>query len=288
MDIPELFLQSPSDHDSVHSFGGNTVVLLNREFNTEKAKIVLNKHIITFGIVGEKYFHSLEEDTFLKANEAIFLKKGLFLTTEKVAKSSIYKSIIFFLDDKFLSDFYERNKQYFSDKLAEDSMSYFKFDNSEMLKSYVQSLLPYFERENDLSEPLFKVKLEELLLNLVMNDHEGVFKTFLMNINHQVSLGIKPFMEKNFTRNLRVEDFAYLIGMSHSSFKRQFEKSFKTSPAKWLKEQRLKRAEIMLQSVQLNVNDVAMEVGFENVSHFIHVFKSHFGITPKKFQTNSQ
>jgi len=91
-------------------------------------------------------------------------------------------------------------------------------------------------------------------------------------------------MQKNFTRNLNVEDFAYLNGMSTSSFKRNFKETFYSTPAKWMKEKRIERAEFMLQSTDLNINEVAMEVGFESPSHFIQVFKSHHGITPKKFQ----
>ncbi len=72
--------------------------------------------------------------------------------------------------------------------------------------------------------------------------------------------------------------------MSVSTFKRNFEKVFYLSPAKWLKEKRIEKAEFLLQASDKNVSEVAMEVGFENPSHFIQVFKSHYGLTPKKFQ----
>ena len=50
---------------------------------------------------------------------------------------------------------------------------------------------------------------------------------------------LSEFMKDNFTRNLRIEDLAYLNGMSVSSFKRNFEKDFYLTPAKWLKEKRI-------------------------------------------------
>ncbi len=286
LNIPNDFHKSSLDNDVVHRLNDNTVVLLNRKNETSRYKINLTQHLIAFGIEGEKYFHSLDDDTILFKNEAIFLKKGLFLTTEKIMKNNNYISILFFVDDSFLLDFFKRNSKYFSfiDSSKEEPKTYFKFDKSPNLEAYIKSLLPYFENENSLTEPLFKVKLEELLLNLVLNDKQHIFKDFLTNLNKRNTHSLTEFMKSNFTRNLRVEDFAYLNGMSLSSFKRNFEKVFYSPPAKWLKERRIEKAEFLLQASDKNVSEVAMEVGFESPSHFIQVFKSYYGITPKKFQ----
>lgn len=163
--------------------------------------------------------------------------------------------------------------------------NHFKFDTSSSLKGYINSILPYFENENILNEVLFKVKFEELLLNLILNDPKHSFKKFLINLNTNRSYnGLREFMEINFTRNLRIEDFAYLNSMSLSTFKRNFKKNFNASPSKWLKIKRLERAKFLLQDFNKNVNEVAMEVGFESNSHFIQEFKASFGKTPKHFQ----
>jgi len=253
LNIPNDFHKSSLDNDVVHRLNDNTVVLLNRKNETSRYKINLTQHLIAFGIEGEKYFHSLDDDTILFKNEAIFLKKGLFLTTEKIMKNNNYISILFFVDDSFLLDFFKRNSKYFSfiDSSKEEPKTYFKFDKSPNLEAYIKSLLPYFENENSLTEPLFKVKLEELLLNLVLNDKQHIFKDFLTNLNK---------------RNTH----SFL-----SSFKRNFEKVFYSPPAKWLKERRIEKAEFLLQASDKNVSEVAMEVGFESPSHFIQVFKSY-------------
>lgn len=82
--IPKQFNEAPPAHDTVRKINGNTVVMLSRQFETTKSKVNLTQHLIAFGIEGKKYFHSFKEDTILHKNEAIFLKKGLYLTTEKV------------------------------------------------------------------------------------------------------------------------------------------------------------------------------------------------------------
>ncbi|XAW88453.1 helix-turn-helix domain-containing protein [Vibrio sp. CDRSL-10 TSBA] len=34
----------------------------------------------------------------------------------------------------------------------------------------------------------------------------------------------------------------------------------------------------------LSVTDTALELGYENISHFIRLFKKEFGVTPKQFK----
>ena len=284
--IPEDFHTASSNNDIIHKVNEHTVVFLNRNNDSNRSKINLTQHLIAFGIEGKKHFHSFNDDTVLYPNEAIFLKKGLFLTTEKIAEENKYTSILFFLDDALLLDFFKRNGKYFPfvNNSKIQPKSYFKFGGTPNLEAYIKSLIPYFDNINTFSEALFKVKFEELLLNLVINDKEGVFKEFLTNLNKKNTYNLKEFMSDNYTRNLRIEDFAYLNGMSISSFKRNFEKVFYLSPAKWIKEKRIEKAKFMLQSSDKNVNEIAMEVGFESPSHFIQVFKSRCGLTPKKFQ----
>lgn len=289
IDLPRHFQKSVHSNDLiVHNVNGNTVVLFGRHQETGRSRINLSQHVIVFGIEGKKYFHSLEDDTALLKNEAIFLKKGQYLTTEKILEKECFKSIMFFFNNDMLLDFFKKNAKYFIQSNSRTTeKSYFKFNESPILVGYINSLLPYFEQGNLLSEPLFNLKFEELLLNLVLNDRQNTFKSFLANINKEKSYNLTEVMEKNFTRNLRIEDFAYLNHMSISSFKRQFEQTFCSTPAKWLKEKRMEKAEYMLQISNKNINEVAMEVGFESTSHFIQVFKSFYGMTPKKFQALS-
>ncbi len=284
MKLPEALLTQSKDRDKVISLGSSMAVLLRRDFETEKSQIVLNQNVITFGLKGYKHFHSSIEDLILHQGEAMFLKKGLLLTTEKVLKEGLYEAIVFFLDDQILSDFFDQHKQHFHKSGTEsESLTYFKVQTDKVLEHYIQSLLPFFEDQELLSPPLFNIKIHELLLYLLTRNETG-FKHFLEMINLQVNLGIKQFMEKNFKRNLTVEDFAHLFGTSLSSFKREFERAFETTPASWIKSRRLQESQTLLLHSDFNVSQVAYEVGFENSSHFVQSFRKAYGTTPMKFK----
>ncbi|MEJ2613172.1 MAG: helix-turn-helix transcriptional regulator [Candidatus Thiodiazotropha sp.] len=54
----------------------------------------------------------------------------------------------------------------------------------------------------------------------------------------------------------------------------------------WLLRKRLSRARELLESDNYTVTDVAMMVGYSNVSHFIKAFKIRYGLTPKTVKYN--
>ena len=91
-------------------------------------------------------------------------------------------------------------------------------------------------------------------------------------------------MEVNFSRPLSIEDYAYLTGRSVSSFRRDFKEQFGgISPKQWLIERRLNRAAQILWQRELSVSELVLEIGYDNVPHFVKAFGRKFGLPPKQF-----
>lgn len=283
----------PQDLDKLNLGGnhivelnGSTIVYINRIPETKKTKINLTQHLIVFGVKGQKKFMMPGVNVLLAENEAVFLKKGGFVSTEKVVQNEQYESVLFFLEDIFLANFHHKNESHFQllGKNNKHIDSYFKFEATPSLTGYIYSLLPYIKSANQLHSPLFQLKIEELLLGFLINDKTNRFKDFLMRLNHLRRYSLEDVMLQNFDSNLSVEEFAFLSGMSVSTFKRNFQKQFSTSPAKWIREKRLRKAATLLLGSEKNVNEVALEVGFESTSHFIQKFQMEYGVTPKRYK----
>ncbi|WP_425562285.1 helix-turn-helix domain-containing protein [Mucilaginibacter dorajii] len=84
-------------------------------------------------------------------------------------------------------------------------------------------------------------------------------------------------MNQNYMFNVSVEAFAKLTGRSVSSFKRDFAKTFQTTPKNWLREKRLDEAMYRIRQKQERPADFYLDLGFENLSHFYYAFKQKFG-----------
>jgi AraC-like DNA-binding protein len=46
----------------------------------------------------------------------------------------------------------------------------------------------------------------------------------------------------------------------------------------------LERAAFLLRNKSKRASDIFEEIGYENLSNFVHAFKVKFGVTPKQFQ----
>ncbi len=149
-----------------------------------------------------------------------------------------------------------------------------RLSSNPFLKGFFDSLIPYFDKPEELTATLAKVKTTEAITLLLRNP---LFKNFLFDFNKLIKRDLQIFMSEHFVYNVPLVQFAKLTGRSLSTFKRDFTKTFNDSPEKWLKKQRLERAHYLITQEKRSPTDVYVEVGFENLSHFSDSFKSQFG-----------
>ncbi len=62
-----------------------------------------------------------------------------------------------------------------------------------------------------------------------------------------------------------------------------FQEIFGSTVYGFLKEYKLQKAQSLFKQADMNVSEVAWEVGYVNISHFSAAFKKRFGILPKQF-----
>lgn len=151
-------------------------------------------------------------------------------------------------------------------------------DQSPLLESFFASLLPYFELENKLPEKLVLVKIEEAIEILRSIDRN--IDSILSDFSESGKINLADFMEKNYMFNIPLEKFSYLTSRSLTTFKRDFKKTFHTTPQRWLTHKRLELAYYQLSEQQRKPVEVYYETGFENLPHFSNAFKKHFGYAP--------
>ena len=59
---------------------------------------------------------------------------------------------------------------------------------------------------------------------------------------------------------------------------------YNATPGKWLLEKRLEYSYYLLETTDQSVDDICMDSGFENRTHFIRVFKNKYGVSPGKLR----
>ncbi|HAB53054.1 MAG: hypothetical protein A2315_15120 [Ignavibacteria bacterium RIFOXYB2_FULL_35_12] len=79
-----------------------------------------------------------------------------------------------------------------------------------------------------------------------------------------------------------------LCGRTPEHLSRSFRKYFKESPTDYITNLRLNYAANLLSNSDEAITNIAMDCGFENLSHFYHLFKKKFSLPPKEFRTKHQ
>ncbi len=73
---------------------------------------------------------------------------------------------------------------------------------------------------------------------------------------------------------------AHEFGTNEHKLKNGFKQLYGTSVYRFLTQERLKRANMLLQNTSLPVKGIAQMTGFKNMSHFSKAFKKQYGVTP--------
>jgi AraC-like DNA-binding protein len=150
---------------------------------------------------------------------------------------------------------------------------------NDFMHAYFQSVIPYVRHsEEKITNAVGMLKVKEAVLLLLHTMPE--LKDFLFDFSEPYKIDLEKFMLTNFHYNIPIEKFAQLTGRSLAGFKRDFQKTFDTSPRHWLQVKRLTEARHLIEKKKRKPSDIYLELGFESLSHFSHSFKKQFGKTP--------
>ena len=75
-----------------------------------------------------------------------------------------------------------------------------------------------------------------------------------------------------------------MSGLPERSFKRRFAKATGMTPIEYIQTLRLEESKLVLETTDIPVEAVAMEVGYEDPSYFGRLFKRNVGLTPAQYR----
>jgi len=101
---------------------------------------------------------------------------------------------------------------------------------------------------------------------------------------HPLVAAVKEYVRENIDGNLRLEDIARAAHVSPSHCSRQFREFSGHSLSDYIAGQREAKAQEMLRFSHANVTEVALSIGFENISYFSAWFKKRNGLTPLQYR----
>ncbi len=98
----------------------------------------------------------------------------------------------------------------------------------------------------------------------------------------------RAYMEAHLSEKLTIPDLCKMFSVSPTFLKREFRRIYGMPVHSWLVRQRMKRAQELLRSTDLNIQAVAQSVGCDGMSQFHAAFKQYSGVTPGQYRKMSK
>lgn len=133
-------------------------------------------------------------------------------------------------------------------------------DYEEMLELLLRHLLIIFERE---------LKREHVLKNEYLDKEMDIATSYF---------------NENYNRNINIEEYASSRGMSVSWFIRNFKKYTGQTPMQFIVSLRINNAQLLLETTEYSINQIASIVGYDNQLYFSRLFHKQKGFSPTQYR----
>jgi len=98
----------------------------------------------------------------------------------------------------------------------------------------------------------------------------------------------KQFIQERFAaEEINFQELADSLAMSYDNFRRRFKAQVGQSPNQYFLSVKMDRAKELLLYTDLDVKDIAVELGFADPYYFSRVFKERTGTPPVHFRTGN-
>jgi len=220
----------------------------------------------------------------LKPGEYCIVRRNRLARYNKERENGEFEKIVIIFDNVFLTAFREKHPLTLLEFTSPEAFVLLPKD--QLIDNFIHSLMPYYTGFGKIDPQFADVKREELLL-ILLKQNPGLAAALFNDQDVPDKINLEAFMNRNFKFNVSIERFAFLTGRSISGFKRDFEKTFHSTPSKWLTQKRLEEAHFLLSKKKQKPVDIYLDLGFEDLSHFSFAFKKQFGINPTDVIGNS-
>jgi signal transduction histidine kinase/ligand-binding sensor domain-containing protein/DNA-binding response OmpR family regulator len=144
--------------------------------------------------------------------------------------------------------------------------------NFEILKTKIRNLIQLNRNIREVFRT--KMLIEPKDISITSLDEKFMAKTLDIIENHMSDV------------HFSVEEFSRQMGISRMQLYNKIVSLTGSTPLEFIRIMRLKRAARLLSKSQLNVSEVAYQVGFNDPKYFTMQFKKEFNVLPSKYRTD--
>lgn len=241
------------------------VFKIKREEHFSKISHERNYDIISVRLSGKCNFQAKERCFSSKKGDILYLPKTLEYSQETNGESII---AIHFINYSFKKD---------------NNAELITLNNSEYAEGIVRKMYDIWKEKKQGHKYKCTSLLYELLYFINCQRYNNTIE--LVTHNDKIKVAI-DYIHANYRSNtIEVSYLANMSGLSETYFRKLFKQIHSVSPNQYIINLRLEYASHLLRSQLYTVSEAGYKSGFNDIKYFIKLFKKHYGVTPKKYQS---
>lgn len=242
-------------------------------------EVMVSDSVIVYIVRGTKVVNSNNTTTTIAKNQLFMAPKGHYIMSEYLPEEGAFESIMLFFNEEQVLDIITaisksiKIEQKFEHEISAVNCS------SQIIHFFESLKLIYSTRDrNRFTKELINVKISELIY-LLLSDNETRNQTihFLYHTISKQHIEISKVIKENLYSNISLTALARMCNMSVSTFKRQFEQEYKTSPMQWIMDKKLEKAHMLIKTTSMQYSEIAYACGFKSYVTFSRRIKSKYG-----------
>ena len=155
-----------------------------------------------------------------------------------------------------------------------------KWSLDDIILGAFERLISLLNYPNDI-EFLSSLIQQEIYYRLLSAQQGHKLRQLVINGSHTHRIAqATDWLKAHLSEPVIIEDLASRCGMSVSSFHQHFKEITQLSPLQYQKSLRLMEARRLIKVNEIQISQIAMQVGYESPSQFSREYKRLFGISP--------
>ena len=241
------------------------VFKIKREGHLSKISHERNYDTISMRLSGKCNFQTKEHCFSSKKGDILYLPKTLEYSQETNGESII---AIHFINYSFKKD---------------NNAELITLNNSEYAEGIVRKMYDIWKEKKQGHKYKCTSLLYELLYFINCQRYNNTIE--LVTHNDKIKAAI-DYIHANYRSNtIEVSYLANMSGISETYFRKLFKQIHSVSPNQYIINLRLEYSSHLLRSQFYTVSEAGYKSGFNDIKYFIKLFKKHYGVTPKKYQS---
>ena len=156
---------------------------------------------------------------------------------------------------------------------------FFNVSKVEPIQNLIENLLYSL-----ISDTIHRQSIDSLTFTLLfMQLLEHTDKLLVSQKEQELTVKVLRYIEENYVSG-SLNKIAEILHYDAAWLSREIKRRTGKNYTEHLQEKRLSQTAFLLKNTDLNISDIAVSVGYENVSYFHRIFYSKFGMSPRKYR----